>query len=91
MSPRGHRLFPNLPWKNGAAPAPPGKRPKCIYCGKELKPQVFWDDYRRKEIRGGFTTEPTTQRFDGYGYLGNGFWCTNGHAYKWALREARKT
>ena len=68
----------------GAKPLPVGQRPKCRYCGKELRPQFRSHYPDRGSLR------PTHRTFEGkYGSYGDNLFCGLNHGYYWAVRNAK--
>ena len=70
----------------GEQPLPVGKRPKCLYCLRPLKPNIS-QHWERKD--GVMISSPTHRTFRGSYSLHNLF-CGPLHATQWALVVASK-
>lgn len=75
------RYSQHAPWI-GAKPLPVKDRPKCLWCGKTLRPHGKWD---RVEGRG-FNY---TRTLDGYGYDGHSSFHKLNCAADWARWAVR--
>jgi hypothetical protein len=74
---------------------PPGKRPKCRNCGKELKPFILHrsEQYEKVDDSGHmqrYLGPLIPERVGYYGYDGNNLFCTLGCGYAYGVRAAKK-
>ena len=75
---------------------PRGQRPKCLYCGKELRPN-FRDDEPLPQGSYRWTAQQRTawdrqhKHFDGtYGRYNDSLFCGLNCGYRWAKKNARR-
>lgn len=87
MLPVKKRRLKNEIAKNAPEYLPPGQRPKCQKCGKELIINIHhpWKE-SEDGLRSGLDLEQV-ERVD-YGYRGNGIFCTSTCGFRYGLAVA---
>jgi len=66
---------------------PEADRPRCLICDKPLIPQVT-SDSERVETAEGYHSRQINHRVWGYGYMGQGVFCTLRCGYRAGLKYA---